>query len=168
MRGPLNLRPNEVLKRAATGTSQDDRTMGEYFKEAGAEWVELLFLRDEASQGKPQHYWQTSESQNEGFDLLNALRQAAVDEEITFRGRRFDYERPEIIAETVPLTKIPAAHFEENGFMLGRFLGAKNNYDTFTGGAQESVEAGLYRDVRAKREQLEEWYRRWRKKRKHR
>jgi hypothetical protein len=164
----LNKRQMEVLWPSFTPAGQppparSDMAFGDYWKEAAGEWVELLWLRDEFGQGRPKGYWQTTEGQIAGFNLLNRLRQAAVDEEVVFRGRRFDYDRPELTSETVPLTKIPPGHFEENSFMLGRFLDGDSNYQTFTGKVLEHLEVGLYRDIRANREQLQAWCSRYRK-----
>jgi hypothetical protein len=164
----LNKRQVEGLWPPSSPTGQPPRVRSnmdfvDYWKEATREWVELLWLRDEFGQDKPKGYWQTTEGQNAGFSILNRLRQAAVDEEVVFRGRKFDYDRPELTSETVPLTKISPGHFEENGFMLGRFLDSDSNYQTFTGGVLEHLEVGLYRDIRANREQLQAWSSRYRK-----
>lgn len=138
----------------------------DYFKERTSTWVELLFLRDEAGQGKPQTYWQTTEGHNEAFDLLNALRQAAVDGEVTFRGRKFDYDRPEMTAATVPLTNIAPDYFEKYEFSMGGFVDSQSNYKTFTGTMLKNRISGVsYRDIQANRDQLEDWNRQYREER---
>jgi hypothetical protein len=67
------------------------------------------------------------------------LRQAAVDGDITFWGKRYIYEFGEDLDDE-PLVKIPPAHFEEFGFDPAR-LAQVDNYDIFTGKLGEPVNA---------------------------
>jgi hypothetical protein len=95
---------------------------------------------------------------NDWWSFAKRLRQAAVDGDITFWGKKYVYEFGEDLDDE-PLVKIPPEHFEEFGFDPAR-LAQVDNYDIFTGklGEPPSANRGrIFRDLHVDAQQAQAW-----------
>ena len=95
---------------------------------------------------------------NDWWTFSNRLRQAAVDGEIAFWGKRYIYDFGKDL-DSEPLIKIPREHFEEFSFDPTR-LAQADNYDIFTGRLGEppsALKGSIFRDLHVDAAEARAW-----------
>lgn len=96
---------------------------------------------------------------NNWFNFVKSLRQAAVDGALTLSGRRYIHDFDEA-TDDQPLAPIPASHFEVYGFDLIQLATERRNYDIFTnviGKSPRELRGQIYRDLHVDPAQAEAW-----------
>jgi ribosomal protein S18 acetylase RimI-like enzyme len=98
---------------------------------------------------------------NDANEFCKRLTQAAVDGRVALEGRHYyNMDWPEEDKKNEHLKPIPAEHFVNFKIDPLDLLGAKTNYDIFTGqGAMPHVnlKGKIYRDLHANTDQIQKW-----------
>jgi len=122
------------------------------------QWTPLLEVRQWALQAGWNMDQHGSAGHNDSLDLMQRLRQAAVDNKVTFRGRRYrDYDWPET---KEPLIDVAPSHFVDFELDALDFIGARNNYGIFTGKTGKSknqLRGQIFRDLHVNTPQVISW-----------
>lgn len=124
-------------------------------------WTPLTTIRQWAAQAGWNMDENSAAGHNDAREFCDILRQAAVRGTINFEGRLYDtMDWPMSHKGQQPFVPISSDHFKDFGIDTFNFLGAKENYDIFTGqwGKQRDLFKGkIFRDLHADTAQIQNW-----------
>lgn len=110
--------------------------------------ISILTAKTEASKYGWNLWGTTTANQNEAFDFINALKQAAVDGDIKFFGRKYIYDFPEAGKGQEPLIEISPKYLQQYFIDCLDFSRVSTNYNIFIKEFNKPAEKGTsYRDI---------------------